>query len=220
MKLKADSREIVGRKVKTLRAEGKVPANVYGPEHDSDNVILNNKEFRRVFKDSGYSKLIDLELNGDKLKTLVKEVQIDPVRREVLHVSLYAVDMKKEIEAEVPVEIVGVAPAVKNNIGFLEIPHNSLQVRCLPGDLPQQIEVDVSKLAAVGDAITIGDLDLGKGVELAEDLSDESRIASISAPQKIVIEEEETEGEEGAEGEESEEGAEGESEKAAGEEKE
>lgn len=202
MKLTASTREITGKKVKTIRAEGKVPSVVYGPSHESQNVSVNAKDFRNVFADSGFSKLVDFELGGDKLKVLIKDVQVDPVRRTPLHVDFYAVDMNKKIEAEVPVQIVGVSPAVKNNIGFLEQQHSTINVRCLPSNLPQFIEVDISNLAEIGDGVSMSELNLGEGVEIADEFSEEERVVGILAPQKEIEEEEPTtdaEGEEAAE---------------------
>ncbi len=211
-KLKAEKREILKKKVKNLRAEGKIPCVAYGPKLKSVNLIVDQIEFKKLFREAGYSNLVDLEIEGTKKpqKVLIKEVQVDPLSGERIHVSFYAVDMTEELETEIPIEVVGVAPAVKTNIGFLEIPENHIMVKCLPENLPSEIKINVEKLAEVGDYISIGDLDLPEGVKAVED--DEERIMFIAPPQKIEFEEVKEETEEGEEGEEGEtaEGEEGE----------
>jgi large subunit ribosomal protein L25 len=225
MLLKVNNREVTGRKVKNLRNSGLVPASIYGPEIKAFNVSIDSKEFKKVFKEAGYSTLIDLDVEGSKkVKALVKEVQYDPVAEKFVHVSLYQVNMNKEISAEVPIHIKGEAPAVKNNIGLLVTPVSTIYVTCLPANLPSHLEIDVSNLNEIGDSIQISDIKLPEGVELDTDEAPETVLANISAPQKSIEQEEaeaaaaaeaaalaagETaEGEEGAEGEAPAEGAE------------
>lgn len=201
-KMIAVTREVTGKKSKNLRKAGLIPAAAYGPSQDSISLQVDAKEFAKAYKAVGHSRLVDVDLNGKQVKGLIKEVQVHPVTRQFVHASLYVVDMEQEIEAEVPVEIIGLAPAVKNNLGFLEVPLNSIDVKCLPAKLPAKLEVNVEKLEQVGDAVTAADLNLEEGVQLLiDDLK--TKLAFIAAPQKI---EEETpaataETVEGAEGE-------------------
>ena len=210
IELKAASRELVGKKTKKLRAQAVVPAAVYGPNRESTNLSLQAKEFTKVLKTAGYTALINLVVNDDKpVKVLVKEVQQHPVTGEYVHVSLYQVDEKTPLTADVPVILIGESPAVKLNLGFLTSPVNSVTVRCLPDDLPQSLELDIGSLAEVGDSLTISDLVLPEKVELHSSMQSTTSLATIQAPQKkLEIEEEEVEGEE-EEGEETE-GEEGE----------
>jgi large subunit ribosomal protein L25 len=201
MNLTAHKREIIGKQVRQLRREQSVPAVAFGPTLESTSIQIDYKEFAKVFKDAGHSKLINLELDGQKLKAIIKEVQINPVSRFFIHASIYTVAMDRELEAEIPLELIGLAPAVKNNLGFLEVPANVVTVRCLPADLPAKIEVDVTKLENVGDAVTVADLGLGDKVKIQGDTDGSLKVAYISAPQKIEEEEEvvaAVEGEEGA----------------------
>lgn len=202
-KITTQTRTENGKGLQAVRIAGNVPAVAYGPKFASTSLSIDNKEFRRVFNTSGYSNLIELSLDGKTKQALIKEVQMHPVTREFIHVSFYVVDMDTEIEAQVPVIVVGIAPAVKNNLGFLEIPENTLTLKSLPKDLPAQIEVDVTKLEQVGDAITAKDLNLGEGVTIVSTLEDtaELRIVFIAPPQKEVVETEAVaaEGEEAAE---------------------
>src|SRR5690606_24522511 len=162
------------------------------PKLKSINLAVDSKEFGKLFSDAGYSKLVDIEIDGKAYKSLIKEVQMNYVTHKHLHGSFYGVDMDTANEAEVPVEIISTAPAVKNNLGFLEVPENTLTVRCLPSNLPATIKVDISGLENVRDAITAADLKPGEGVELRiiEEQGPEAMIAFIAEPQKI---EEETE---------------------------
>lgn len=201
-KLLAQSREITGKKVKNLRAQDLVPAVAFGPKLAPTNISLPVKDFTRIFKTAGYNTLVDLEVEGKTMKAIIKEVQINAVKRTYTHVSLYTVAMDQEIEAEIPLEFVGVAPAVKNNIGFLEIPATTLKIKCLPADLPHNIVVDVTKLENIGDAVTVGDLKLDNKLTLVGDINDDTRLALVTEPQKIVeTEEVATTAEAGAEGE-------------------
>lgn len=209
MLLKATKREITGKQVSQLRREKKLPAVLYGPNRGSTNITIDPLEFKKLFKDVGYSKLFDLDLEGDKVKVLVKDLQANTLTDEFIHIDLYQVNMKKEITAEIPLTFVGESFAVKNNIGLLVHPLQSVSVTCLPGDLPASLEVSIDGFNEIGDSITVADIKLPEGVEIANDVAPDSPVAYIAAPQKTIEEEtpeevaeegEETEGEETKEG--------------------
>lgn len=197
MLLKADKREVVGKKVKQLREQKLLPAVLYGPNRKSLSIVLDPMEFSKLFKDVGYSKLFDLDLNNEKIKVLVKDLQKNPLTDEFIHIDLYQVNMKKEITAEIPLDFTGESFAVKNNIGLLVHPSVSISVTCLPGDLPASLEVCLDVLKEIGDSILAKDIKLPEGVVLANDVLPESSVAYIAAPQKTV--EEEPTSEEGTE---------------------
>jgi large subunit ribosomal protein L25 len=146
---------------------------------------------------------------------------MNPVTDEVLHISFYVTDKNTEITSEVPVELTGLAPAQDMGIGFVIQSLNEIHVRCLPANLPDHFEVDVTGLANIGDSILVGDLKLPEGVELDSDMDPTTAIVSVVGAQKIEEEATEAapeldadgnpivkaEGEEGAEGEKSEEGS-------------
>lgn|SRR5690606_18275018 len=205
MKLTAKTRTLTGKKVKLLRKEGLVPASVYGPKKKSTNIQVDKKEFISLFKKVGYNKLFDLVVDdGRPAKVLVKEIQKLPITDILTNVSFYQVDEDSKINVEVPVELVGEAPAVKMNIGFLITSIDTIEVHCYPKDLPSKFEVDISKLENIGDAITVEDIQLPEGVELSSSMEPTSAIVSIAAPQKEEEPEPVAEGEEGSEGAESE----------------
>jgi large subunit ribosomal protein L25 len=188
MTLKALKREILGKKVKQLRATDSIPASIFGAQRNpSLSVTLNRKEFREAFKECGYSKIITVEVEGEDkpIKAVFKELQTESVKNAILHVSLMQVQMDKKITAEIPLKFVGVSLAVKNNLGLLITSQNTIHVSCLPDDLPSEIEIDVAVLNNVGDTILLNQVVLPKGVEVGHGTAKDAALAYISAPQKI-----------------------------------
>jgi large subunit ribosomal protein L25 len=194
-----------------LRAAGGVPGVVYGHRVDPVSVTLPRREFERAFHKVGRTQLLDLKIDGEggSRKVLVREVQYDPRGGGVLHVDFYQVNLKEKITADVPVVLVGEAPAVQRRDGELQQNVNSLRVSCLPADIPEHVEVDVSGLEAVDDGIRVGQLFVPAEVEILND--PEELVVKIAVIREIEEEEPiEVEGEEveAAEGEAAE-GAEG-----------
>jgi large subunit ribosomal protein L25 len=195
--LKATKREITGKKVKNIRKDGKLPAVIFGPSREALNIELNPKEFAKLFTQVGYSNIFEIEIEGiGKSRALFKEIQINPLMDKAIHVSIYEVDMKKPITAEVPVVIIGESPAVKNNLGLLVTPVTSLNVHCLPADLPSQLEINIDNMSQVGDSILVTALELPKNVSFASDVQNEMVLAYISSPQKALKSDSATESEE------------------------
>jgi len=188
MTLKALKREILGKQVKHLRAKDVIPASIYGAQKNSSiNLTLDKKEFREIFKQSGYSKLFDLEIEGESkpIKAIFKEIQTEAVRNDILHVSMFQIQMDKKITAEIPVKFFGLSMAVKNNLGLLVTPLSKVHLSCLPADLPGEIEIDISVLNNVGDTITLNKIKLPEGAEVGHGTPKDAVLAYISAPQKI-----------------------------------
>lgn len=199
MKLKANKREITGKKVKNLRGEGLTPASVFGPTKKSENIQVDKKDFIKLFKDVGYNKFFDLEIEGERpVKVLVKEIQKHPVTDSLISVGFYQIDENRKITVEVPVNFTGESPAVKLNLGFLITNMDSIAVHCFPKDLPSGFEVDISTLENPGDAITVGDIKLPEDVELDSDMDTTSAVVYIGTAQKEEEVEAPAEGEEGA----------------------
>ena len=209
MKLTANKRTIEGKKVKQLRTEGIVPASVYGPKRASQNIQINKKDFIKLFKEVGYNKFFDLEIEGDSKpsKVLIKEIQKNPLSDFLVSASFYQVDEDTKIVVEVPVEIIGESPAVKLNLGFLIQQLDQVEVYCFPKDLPSSIVINIDELKEVGDGINVGDVKLPENVELSSAMDEDSTIVAISAPQKEEEVEKVEEVEEGAETSEAAEGA-------------
>lgn len=221
MKIKANSREIIGKKVKNLRKEGLVPGVVFGPRRTPLNVQVDAKSLSKLFKQVGYSKFFDLEIEeSSPVKVLIQEIPKHPINDQILTVNFYQVAEDIKITVEVPITFVGEAPAVKQNLGFLITPVEAIPLHCLPKDLPSEISVDISNLAEVGAAVTVSDIALPEGVELDSSVDATTALVYIASFQKEIVEEvEPTEGEEGAEGETAATEGEGEGDAKSGEEK-
>ncbi|MEO6728706.1 MAG: 50S ribosomal protein L25 [Candidatus Dojkabacteria bacterium] len=189
MKLAAHKREVSGKKVKNLREEGIVPASVYGPKKKSENIQIDKIAFIKAFKNVGFNKFLDLEIDGKTSKVLVKSMLIKPISDKLLEVSFYQIDEESKITVDVPIHFLGEAPAVKQNVGFLITAMDAVQLYCLPKDLPDHLEVDISHLENIGDGVTIHELKLPEGVEFDSSVGENATIVNIAAPQKEIIEE-------------------------------
>ncbi len=169
--LKVESRKVTGKKVKKLRREGILPANVYGKDMKSSSVQLPLKEFLAVYREVHETGLVDLALDGQVLPVLIHNVQIDPRTQTAVHADFFKVNLKEKIKAQVPVVAVGEAKAVSDKVGLLEQPVSELEVEALPTDLPEHIEVNVENLAQVDDQIVVSDVKAPDGVSILSESS-------------------------------------------------
>lgn len=220
--LKVSPREVLGKKVKRLRREGVIPANVYGHALDSVAIQVPKDDLANLLKTSGTNEIIYLRLDGeDPRPTFVRQVQRNPTTDVILHVDFYQIALKEKVRMDVPVSIVGTAPAEQTQGGTLLHSLDRISVEGLPTEIPSVIEVDVSGLEEIDATIYVGDLSVPGEVDVLSD--PEQVVAKVAAPQKEVeVEEEVVEGEvpEGEEGVEGEEGEEGEEAAEGGEEEE
>jgi large subunit ribosomal protein L25 len=165
-KLKVSERKIKGRKVKQLRKEGLLPANIYGKKTKSTALQLDLDDFEKAFQETGETGLVDLEIENGKTKkkktVLITNVQTDPVTDNPIHVDFHEVDLKEKVTASVPVEVLGEAPAEKQGLGTVVVHMVELEVEALPMDLPEKFEVDITSLSEVDQSILIKDLDYDK----------------------------------------------------------
>jgi large subunit ribosomal protein L25 len=210
--LKAQKRETLGKKVKNLRAEGVLPANIYGKGIDSVSIKVDGADFENVFKEAGETGLVEIEVGKEKRPTLIDEVQTDPVTDEILHIDFRQVDLKEKVIATVPIEQTGESPAEKKGIGTAVLYLDEVEVEALPTDFPEKFEVDVSGLEEVDEAIYIKDLPLDKDkIEIKADpeeivvkveppREEEEEVVETVSPEDVIITEE-AEGEETPEGE-------------------
>ncbi len=171
IKLEAAPRTVTGKKVQQLRAQGLIPAVLYGPSVGSRSLQIDAGEAERAIRQGGASQLITLRIAGDDtpVQTLVRDMQRDPIRRHLMHIDLYQVDMTKTLTVEVPLILVGESPTVTQNIGILLQGLQSVEVECLPGDLLEAIEIDLTQLTEIGQQITIGDLAIPSTVRVLSD---------------------------------------------------
>ncbi|OGC43938.1 hypothetical protein A3J98_02460 [candidate division WS6 bacterium RIFOXYC1_FULL_33_10] len=207
-KLTLQQREITGKKVKNLKKEGLTPAVVYNSKGDSKNVSMSSSDADWLYRNTTSTSILDTEFDKDTFKSLVKEFSINPVTEEINHVSLFEIDEKVAMVFTIPFRLVGISPAVKNNLGVLINVLDSIDVKCQLAKLQPDIEIDISNLTHPGQSINVNDIKLPEGMTLINDDQASAAIVTITEAQKIeevepVVaegEEEVVEGEEGAEG--------------------
>lgn len=180
--LKAKTRKDVGRKVKLLRKQGILPANIYGKKIKSESIQIDLKEFLSVYKQVGDTKLFYI----NERPVLVANIQKDPVSDSLLHVDFHQVDLKEKVEAKVPVELIGESPAEKQSIGTVVQYLNEIEVEALPTDLPEKFEIDISTLSEVDQMVHVKDLPYDKSkIEVKTDL--EEILVKVEPPQKEEV---------------------------------
>ncbi len=187
LKLKAEKREESGKgAARKLRAAGRVPAVLYGHGVGPIPVSVDAKDlFHLLHGSAGTNVLVDLQVDGAEHLSLPREIQRDHVRGRYLHVDFLAVRRDENVTVSVPVRVVGESPGVKAG-GVIEHHLWELQVECLPGDVPDGIQADVSQLQ-VGDSLRVADLVPPRGVTVLTPL--EESVVSVVIPQVRVVEE-------------------------------
>jgi large subunit ribosomal protein L25 len=170
--LEVAKRKITGKKVRFLRRQGVVPANIYGHGIDSTPITVDTKNLKHLLAHVGKTDLISLKLDGtiEPVRVLMREVQRNTLTDEPLHVDFYQVRMTEKIKAEVPLVFVGEAPVLKKvkNSSILPL-IDSLDIEALPDDLPHSLEVDISHLEELDHTLHVKDIPLGHGITLLSD---------------------------------------------------
>lgn len=167
----AEKRAVLGKKVKKLRRENLLPVNLYGKKVKSQALQVKIDDFQKIYQEAGETSLVDLQI-GKEEKThpvLIHNVQVHPVTDKFLHADFHQVALTEKMRAEIPLMVAGESPAVSSKKGVLIQPLNKLEIEALPTDLPEQIEVDISRLAEVDQEIKVKDLKLPAGVSLSSD---------------------------------------------------
>lgn len=167
-KLKVEKRTILGKAVKKLRRDGILPGNVYGKGIKSTAVQVPTKDFNAVYKETGETGLVDLDLDGKIITVLIQNVYSD-FRKNVLHADFFKVNLDEKVKANIPVEIVGEPKAVTEKIGILMNILSEIEVEALPESLPEKIEVNVEHLANIDDQIAVSDLKVPAEVTILTD---------------------------------------------------
>ena len=166
--------------VRKMREEGNIPAVLYGKNVKSKAIFVNAADFIQTIRQAGRNGLITMKLNGSEHSVMLHDIQRDPVRKEIIHADFQVVDMTKEVEVDVNVQLVGEALGVKDG-GVLQQPLHQLSVRALPTDIPSSIRVDVSSLE-VGQTITVGDIQIDGKYEINHEPTEV--LASILPPKQ------------------------------------
>jgi large subunit ribosomal protein L25 len=213
--LNAEKRTMMGKRVKQLRHQGFVPGVLYGHHIEPVSVQVEDRALREVLQAAGVNRLVTLTVPGlgEPKNVLVRDLQRDTISHVPLHVDFYEVVMTERLTAEVPIVLLGESPIVATGEGVLFEGMDTIEIECLPGDLPPQIELDISGLTAIDDTILVGQLQVSDAVDVLVD-ADEIVVkilppAAEEIEEEVVVAEElegEIEGEEAAETAEAEEG--------------
>lgn len=179
IKLTAQERSITGKKVKKLRKEGMLPANIYGTDFKSTSISVLYKDFKNVYKIVHETGIVYLQLDKKDIPSMVKHIQRHPIDSTVLHVDFRKIDLAKKVETEVPVKVVGSSEAVVQKNGILLTQSTHLTVEALPQDIPTSIDVDISTLKELGQDIKVRDLAKSKSYTITTD--PEKVIVSVTA---------------------------------------
>ncbi|MFB0559295.1 MAG: 50S ribosomal protein L25 [Dehalococcoidales bacterium] len=194
IELEVNTREILGKKVKFLRRQGIIPVHLFGHNVESLALQCDIKQLLRVMAQAGKTRII--ELRRDKVKrprnVMIREIQRDPLTGELLHVDFYQVRMEEKIQVEVPIVLVGEAPALKSKDNMLAQELHSLTIECLPSQIPANIELNLSSLNEVGQTIQVKDVTLGEGVTIINDpehLVVKISLRPVEKVEEVVVEE-------------------------------
>lgn len=195
LSLKAQERTILGKKVKKLRKDGLLPGHVFGKKVETGHVTVNAREFLEIFHQAGETGLINLRIGEEKIRpVMVRGVQYDPVTDDAIHIDFYQVNLTEKVKVPVPLVLVGEQP---ESVGLGEAivlqTLNEIEVEALPTDLVEKIEVNISSLKNVDDAVTIGQLnfDRSKLTVYAQDEDIVVKLApAVSEEMKKMMEEE------------------------------
>jgi len=188
--LVAEKRTMLGKQVKQLRREGWVPGVMYGHDFDSVSLQFEARGLRRMLSQVGGSQIISIKVKGVKQPemALLRDMQRDCIRGTLLHVDFYRVDMAERLTAEIPLAIVGESPVVEENEGVLLQGISAIEVECLPSDLVDAIEVDLTELVEISQAIYVRDLAVPAGIDVLTG-QDEMIVRIIAVREEEELEE-------------------------------
>ncbi|OGK19249.1 hypothetical protein A3D80_04015 [Candidatus Roizmanbacteria bacterium RIFCSPHIGHO2_02_FULL_40_13b] len=173
--LAVEKRDIIGKKVKKLRREGKTPGNIYGEDFKSQAVSVETIPFTKVFKHAHETHVINLMYDGKNIPVLIQNTQKHPLTGMILHIDFRKVNLSKKIETAVPLQFTGESEAVAKKGGDLITQLNELTVEALPDALPDHIEIDLTKLVEIGDEIKVSDLVKSERFEIKDE------------PEKVIV---------------------------------
>ncbi len=169
-----------------IRKAGKIPAVFYGKKEAATSIMLPKAIFEKTLKEAGESTIVHLKGEGISVDALIHEVDLDPVTDKPRHADFYAIEKDKKLEVKIPLEFIGVAPAVKDLGGILVKVMHEVEIEALPKDLPHELTIDISSLTTFQSVITAGDLKLPAGVTLKA--KPEEIVASVYEPKEEVVE--------------------------------
>ncbi len=182
--LKAEKRDLIGSKVRKLRKNGQIPAIVFGKTVESAPITVNTVQFNKVYKQAGETHVIWLKVDGEgsDRPTLIKSLSVGPVKGDVQHIDFHQVNLKEKVTAFVPLVVTGESETINSGTAILSQNLHEVEVECLPTEIPEKYELDISGLLEVGASLSVSDLSAKEGVTVLTD--PESIILSLSEPQK------------------------------------
>lgn len=202
--LSANSRDLTGKgAARTLRSQGQVPAVIYGHGRDPQPLALNARDLDKMLSHiQAESTVIEVTVGGQTAKTLIREIQRHPIKRQILHVDFQALVAGEKVTVSIPIVLVGIPEGVRLEGGVLDQTLRELEIEVDPSNIPDRVELDITSMV-IGDSKHVSDLSVPAGVEVLDD--PETSVAVLAAP-RAVIEEvapvaEAVEGEAGAVGE-------------------
>ncbi len=189
IELKVNKREILGKKVKSLRRQGITPVHLFGHGIESVALQCDTAKLQRSLAQAGRTRLISLKIANEKEPRIVvlRDLQIEPLTGKSLHVDFYQVRMEEKVKVEIPVVLVGEAPALKVKGSTLVHELNTLTVECLPGKIPTRIELSLSSLTETEQALRVKDIKLDEDITVLND--PEQSVVRISSKPVEVVEE-------------------------------
>lgn len=187
IQLSVDPRTVTGKKVKALRRQGIIPAHLYGHGTESLALQAEKQTITGLLRRAGRNAIIGLQINGEGAPrpVVLRGVQRDPVTDELMHIDFFQISLTEMLRAEVPLVLIGNAPAVAAYSGVLLQTLNQIAVQALPTDVPEQIEVDVSDLDTLDAALFVRDLSIPPNVEV---LADPDQLVAKVEPPRIAAE--------------------------------
>jgi large subunit ribosomal protein L25 len=186
--LKADRREVLGKKVGALRRAGKLPGVLYGHRIESTPIMLDAHEATLRLSHLTSSSLVMIDLDGKEYPALVREKQRDYLKNRLLHVDFQVISMTEKVTTTVGIELTGTAPAVKAFNAVIVTVLNELEIECMPGDLPARVVVDISGLAEIGDSIHVRNVVVPDKVKILDDPAETIVVATATREEKVAEE--------------------------------
>jgi large subunit ribosomal protein L25 len=182
LELSASVRTETGRHVHAVRRRGEVPAILYGHNVEPQKLVIEARALRKVWHSAGHSHLVDLALDGGRArKVLIRELQVNPRTTELMHVDLFAVNLLEKLTVEIPLIPVGESPAVSElKLGVLQQIITSVKVECMPGDIPAQLNVDISGLTDIDQGIRLAEVPLPERVTLATGVDPDELVLKVA----------------------------------------
>jgi len=184
--LKAELRTITGKKVKNLRIAGKVPAVIYGSEVKTLPITLDKRDTTNTLNKYSGSTILTIDVEGKEHPTLVREIQQDYIKGDLLHVDFLVISLTEKLRTYVSITLIGEAPVLEEYSALIVSGLDQIEVECLPQDLPEVIEVDVSLMEEIGAAIYLKDI---PSIEKVEFLSDPEELIAVASAIKEEVEE-------------------------------